>query len=66
MLLESLDEIEKNIDYINKIVADLQDYAKTTQPSPQETNLKELCSELMQKITMPKNIETSCQYRGFS
>jgi len=26
--LDSLAEIEKNIDYINKIVADLQDYAR--------------------------------------
>ncbi len=57
---ENLVEIEKNLDYINKIVADLQDYAKTTQPSYQETNLKELCCELIQKITVPKNIETSC------
>ncbi len=57
---ESLIEIEKNVDYINKIVADLQDYAKTTQPSPQETNLKELCCELLQKIKVSENIETSC------
>ena len=28
--LDSLQEIEKNIDYINKIVADLQDFATTT------------------------------------
>ena len=61
---ENLVEIEKNIDYINKIVADLQDYAKTTQSSPQETNLKELCCELIQKITVPENIETSCEIEG--
>ena len=57
---ESLAEIEKNIDYINKIVADLQDYAKTAQPSYQETNLKELCCELIQRKMVPENIETSC------
>ena len=28
--IESLQEIEKNVDYINKIVTDLQDFAKTT------------------------------------
>ena len=45
--LESLDEIEKNIDYINKIVADLQDYAKTSDPIAQETDLEALCKELL-------------------
>ena len=45
--LESLEEIEKNIDYINKIVADLQDYAKTINPVAQETDLEALCKELL-------------------
>ena len=31
-IIESLDAISKNTDYINKIVADLQDYAKTFNP----------------------------------
>ena len=31
-ILESLEEIEQNIDYINKIVADLQDYARPLNP----------------------------------
>ena len=31
--LESLKEIEKNIDYINKIVADLQDFARPLNPT---------------------------------
>jgi phosphoglycerate-specific signal transduction histidine kinase len=30
--VESLEEIEKNIDYINKIVADLQDFARPLKP----------------------------------
>ena len=47
--LESLDEIEKNIDYINKIVADLQDYAKTIDPVAQETDVEALCKELLAK-----------------
>ncbi len=56
--LESLQEIEKNIDYINKIVADLQDYAKTMNPVAQETNLDALCKELLKN--KPENIKTSC------
>ena len=33
--VESLEEIEKNIDYINKIVADLQDFARPLNPRSQ-------------------------------
>ena len=58
--LESLDEIEKNIDYINKIVADLQDYAKTMEPIAQETDLEALCKELLLGNKIPKNIKVSC------
>ena len=58
--MESLTGIEKNVDYINKIVADLQDFAKITKPLPQETDLKELCTDVMKKITVPENIAASC------
>ena len=58
--LESLEEIEKNIDYINKIVSDLQDYAKTINPVAQETNLEALCKELLQGKDVPKNIKATC------
>ena len=57
---ESLEGIEKNVDYINKIVADLQDFARTVQPSFQETDLKALCVELLQGKNVPKNIVASC------
>ena len=33
-------EIEKNIDYINKIVADLQDFARPLNPNTEESDLK--------------------------
>ena len=55
--LESLDEIEKNIDYINKIVADLQDYARPLNPRAQETNIKSLFNEIVAKNGVPKNIK---------
>ena len=55
-----MDEIEKNIDYINKIVADLQDYAKTSDPFAQETDLEALCKELLLGNKIPKNIKVSC------
>jgi len=34
--LESMQEIEKNIDYINKIVQDLQDYARPLNLTPEK------------------------------
>ena len=55
--LESLDEIEKNIFYINKIVADLQDYAKPLRPLARETDLLRLIEDLPTKNTLPKNIK---------
>jgi PAS domain S-box-containing protein len=55
--LESLDEIEKNIFYINKIVADLQDYARPLKPIARETNLPMLINELITKNGIPKKVK---------
>jgi PAS domain S-box-containing protein len=57
--LESLDEIEHNIDYINKIVADLQDYARPLNPRAQETNMKSVFNEILVKNGIPKNIKVA-------
>ena len=37
---ESLSEIEKNVDYINKIVADLQDFARPLKPNARRNRHK--------------------------
>ena len=57
--LESLQEIEKNIDYINKIVQDLQDFARPLNPKAEEADLKLIIAELLVKQSMPDNIELS-------
>ena len=57
--LESLNEIEKNIDYINKIVQDLQDYARPLNPQPEEVDVKLLIEKLLVKNDLPKNIEVN-------
>ena len=59
--LESLDEIEKNIDYINKIVADLQDYARPLNPRAQETDIKSVFDEMLTKNGIPKNIKVDVE-----
>jgi signal transduction histidine kinase len=55
--IESLQEIEKNIDYINKIVSDLQDYTRTLRPVARETDLQKLLDELLAKNGAPENIK---------
>jgi len=59
--LEDLDAIEKNVDYINKIVADLQDFARPLNPHAEVTNLKRVIDDLLGKNSLPKNIEVSAK-----
>jgi len=56
-ILESLIETEKNIDYINKIVQDLQDYARPLNPNPGEVDLKLIIDKLLAKNGLPKNVK---------
>ena len=58
-LKESLDGIEKNIDYINKIVADLQDYARQLNPEYTEIDLPDVISGIFEAISFPDNIKLS-------
>jgi PAS domain S-box-containing protein len=56
---ESLTAIEKNVDYINKIVQDLQDYARPLNPKAEENDLKVIIAKLFEKNSWPDNIELS-------
>jgi PAS domain S-box-containing protein len=56
---DSLTEIEKNVDYINKIVQDLQDYARPLNPMPGEADLKLVIEKLLQKNGLPKNVKVN-------
>jgi signal transduction histidine kinase len=56
-IIESLVESEKNIDYINKIVQDLQDYARPLNPNPGEADLKLIIDKLLAKNGLPKNVK---------
>ena len=47
--LESLTAIEKNIDYINKIVADLHDYARPLKPIAKGTSLEFVPRNFLEK-----------------
>ena len=56
-LLESLSAVQENVQYINKIVADLQDFAKPLNPYIEEVDLKLIMDELLQKNSLPENIK---------
>jgi two-component system CheB/CheR fusion protein len=56
---ESLEGIEKNVEYINKIVADLQDFARPLNPNVEETNLKLLIEDLLAKNGLPENVKVT-------
>jgi PAS domain S-box-containing protein len=54
---ESLAGIEKNVDYINKIVADLQDFARPLNSHIEEVNLKLVIEDLLAKNVVPENVK---------
>ena len=56
---ENLLEIEKNVEYINKIVADLQDFAKPLNPIAMETDLKRIIDNVVSDHRIPENIQAS-------
>jgi signal transduction histidine kinase len=60
-LKESLNEIEGNTDYINKIVQDLQDFARPLTPTAREIDLESLCEEVLFKNGVPDNVKASSQ-----
>lgn len=53
---ESLEEIEKNVGYINKIVADLQDYSRAITPEIRKINLYSLVIDAFRTIEIPENV----------
>ena len=53
---ESLTEIEKNIYYINKIVADLQDFARPLMPKLEEVDLEKTVHSVLAQLKIPGNV----------
>ncbi len=60
-LKESCEAIEQSVEYVNKIVMDLQDYARLLVPNAQQINLEDLIGELMLKKDSLKNIKATNQ-----
>jgi PAS domain S-box-containing protein len=58
-LKESIGYIEEQLTYVNKIVQDLQDYAKTPKPQLQETDLEKAVQDVLSTVNIPENITVS-------
>ena len=56
-IVESLSSIEEQTFYINKIVADLQDFTKPLTPKLQSINLEDSVHESLTSIVIPQNIQ---------
>jgi PAS domain S-box-containing protein len=56
-IMESIDSVNQNLTYINKIVSDLQDYTRPLKPNVQDINLSDLILSTLLTISIPKRIE---------
>jgi signal transduction histidine kinase len=55
--IEDIEAINENISYINKIVSDLNDYARTTQPRIENVDLMNIIKKTISGLNAPSNIE---------
>lgn len=58
---ESLTSMDIELDYANKVVQDLQDYAKNIIPKAGEVDLEVLSREVLEKTAVPAEVEVVCQ-----
>jgi PAS domain S-box-containing protein len=61
---ESLDSIENNVLYINKIVQDLQDYARPVTPEISDVNLPDVFANIFKNVLIPDSIKLSLRVEG--
>jgi len=60
-MYDSISFIEEQLTYINKIVSDLQDYARPLKPELNEVNLAETIEDSIATITIPSKIHLTVQ-----
>jgi PAS domain S-box-containing protein len=62
-LEESVKLMEKQAQYMNKIVLDLQDVARTLKPCMEEIDLKKTLHDILSVADLPETIETTCSIK---
>lgn len=60
-LYESIGFIEEQLNYINKIVSDLQDYARPLKPELNEVDIAEIIEGSITTIAIPENVHLTVQ-----
>jgi PAS domain S-box-containing protein len=58
-LADSMRVIEEQATYINKIVTDLQDYAKPLAPCVENADLEEIAASVLSTVEIPENVEVA-------
>ena len=58
-LLESICNIDENIVYMNKIVADLQDFARPLNPKKEQVQAKKAITDALAMVSVPENIKVA-------
>ncbi len=61
-LQESIQFIEENLFYINKIVANLQDFAKPLNPKKEQINGEKVVKEALAMVKVPENIKITVTF----
>jgi len=56
---KNLETIGGQVEYMDKIVSDLQDYARSLKPELEETSLHQLINSVLSQVTVPENVEVS-------
>ena len=54
---ESLNAIQEQVDYMNKIVSDLQDFARPLKPELVQVDLRTAIPQLVATVNVPENID---------
>jgi signal transduction histidine kinase len=58
-LKESINNIEESLSYINKIVLDLQDYAKPPKPIFEDVVVEKIIQDVLSSMDIPKTIQVT-------
>ncbi len=56
-LRDCIQSIEDNVFYINKIVTDLQDFAKPVMPSIEEVDFNKIVDDVFKNLKVPENVQ---------
>jgi len=63
-LEELLGTISEQVEYMNKIVSDLQDYSRPVKPKLVEADLHQLLNETLSAVRVPEDVKVSIEIEG--